>query len=117
MTADEIKERFSAQKTRSLDLAIPSEAGAFVKVFMNETANTPFMFEVGSAALIGHEAEKFEILCEDLILSGNVKFEIFGLGDAALGVVLGQQRAEVLKTALVESCGVSEGTFVALARN
>ena len=115
LSADELKERFDAQKTRGLDLSVPSEIGAFVKVFTNESFNTPIFFATGAADLIPDEGDQFTVICEDLTMSGDVKFEVIGLaaGDAALA----QHRAEALKAQLVIDCGVSENTLVALARD
>lgn len=115
MTADELEERFKMQKTRGLDLSTPSEVGAFVKVFENATSNTPIMFAIGGAEIITVEADEFEVLCEDLSLSGHAKFEVIGLaqGDPALA----QSRAGALKAQLIAECGVSENTLVALARD
>jgi len=51
-------------------------------VFENVASNTLIIFAVGAADSIPEEDEKFDLLCEDLELSGNAKFEVFGLADA-----------------------------------
>ena len=115
MSAPEMQDHFDNQKTRGLDLSTSSEVGAFVKIFENEASNTPIMFTIGGFKIITDDANEFEVLCEDLTLSGNAKFQVIGLaqGDA----VLAQTRAESLKAQLIADCGVSESTLVALARD
>lgn len=132
LSADELKERFDAQKTRGLVLAptgaedntgedtaaTPAADSTYVQVAPEQQVSIQISFDFDSSALRNDQKPKLATLCE---VMKEVDIDVFRIvghtdasGSASYNERLSTLRAQEVKRFLISDCGIAEDRLEAV---